>query len=229
MNQKQYLVLNVHSRYLYKRLAAVLVFLYFVAMIIMSLADLETVFEPSLLLPIMNTIFAGLIPIAVSIIAARAYLFSGLSSLLFMGCGMMTFGCAAILAGWLISGQQGPNVNVTIYNIGALLGSVFQIFGAVFTFKKVIPDAMPELRKIKLIMTYTGMILIMFFLTLATFWGVTPPFFIQGVGPTLLRQAVLGTAVAMFLFSALVIMGIFTKRKLDFHYWYSLSLSLIHI
>ncbi|MEI6608489.1 MAG: hypothetical protein WCO53_01955, partial [Deltaproteobacteria bacterium] len=120
MNQKQYLVLNVHSRYLYKRLAAVLVFLYFVAMIIMSLADLETVFEPSLLLPIMNTIFAGLIPIAVSIIAARAYLFSGLSSLLFMGCGMMTFGCAAILAGWLISGQQGPNVNVTIYNIGAL-------------------------------------------------------------------------------------------------------------
>ena len=44
-------------------------------------ADLKAVFEPPLLLPIMNTIFAGLIPIAVSIIAARTYLFSGLNSL----------------------------------------------------------------------------------------------------------------------------------------------------
>ena len=227
MNQKQDLVSNVHSRYPYKRLAAALVFLYLGFMIFMFLVDLKTVFEPSLLLPIMNTIFAGLIPVAVSIIAARAYLFSGLNSLLFMGCGMMTFGCAAILAGWLISGQQGPNVNVTIYNTGALLGSVFHIFGTVFTFKNVIPDVMPELRKIKLIMAYTGMILIMFFLTLATFWGMTPPFFIQGVGPTLLRQAVLGTAVFLFLLSALIIMKSFTKRQLDFYYWYSLSLIMI--
>jgi len=117
------LIFNEHPRYLWKRLAAVFVFLYLGTMIILSLSDLKAVFEPPLLLPIMNTIFAGLIPIAVSIIAARGYLFSGLNSLLFMGCGMMTFGCAAVLAGWLISGQQGPNVNVTIYNTGALLES----------------------------------------------------------------------------------------------------------
>jgi len=166
----------------------------------------------------MNTIFAGLIPIAVSIIAASGYLFSGLNSLLFMGCGMMTFGCAAVLAGWLISGQQGPNVNVTIYNTGALLGSVFHIFGAILTLKKDIPETMPQRRKFKLILAYSGMILLMFFLTLVTLWGITPPFFIQGVGPTPLRQSVLGVAVVLFLLSALIIMGSFTKRKLDFHY-----------
>ena len=58
----------------------------------------------------------------------------------------------------------------------------------------------------------------MFFLTLVTLWGITPPFFIQGVGPTPLRQSVLGVAVVLFLLSALIIMGSFTKRKLDFHY-----------
>ena len=41
---------------------------------------------------------------------------------------MLTFGCGAVLAGWLIGGSQGPNVNVTIYNTGALLGSVFRLF-----------------------------------------------------------------------------------------------------
>jgi len=83
------------------RLAAVLVLLYLGTMIIMFRSDLKAVFEPPLLLPIMNTIFAGLIPIAVSVIAARTYLYSGLSSFLFMGCGMITFGCGAVLAGWL--------------------------------------------------------------------------------------------------------------------------------
>jgi hypothetical protein len=218
MDEKQDLIFNEYPRYLWKRLAAVFVFLYLGTMIILSLSDLKAVFEPPLLLPIMNTIFAGLIPIAVSIIAARGYLFSGLNSLLFMGCGMMTFGCAAVLAGWLISGQQGPNVNVTIYNTGALLGSVFHIFGAILTLKKDIPETMPQRRKFKLILAYSGMILLMFFLTLVTLWGITPPFFIQGVGPTPLRQSVLGVAVVLFLLSALIIMGSFTKRKLDFHY-----------
>ncbi|MEI7672012.1 MAG: PAS domain S-box protein, partial [Deltaproteobacteria bacterium] len=216
-----------HPRYLWRLLAAVLVFLYLGAMFIMSRSDLKVVFEPPLLLPIMNTIFAGLIPIAVSIIAARTYFFSGLNSLLFMGCGMMTFGCGAVVAGWLIGDHNGPNVNVTIYNTGALLGSVFHALGAILTLKKDIPDAMPVQKKFKLVLAYTVMFFLMFFLTVATLLDITPPFFIQGVGPTLLRQYVLGTAVILFLLSALVLMRFFTQRKLDFHYWYSLSLLMI--
>ncbi|MFZ4437486.1 MAG: PAS domain S-box protein [Syntrophales bacterium] len=227
MDGKQYLRSDEHPRDLWRLLAAILVFLYIGAMFIMSRSDLHAVFEPPLLLPIMNTLFAGLIPIAVSIIAARTYLSSGLNSLLFMGCGMMTFGFGAVLAGWLISGQQGPNVNVTIYNSAALLGSVFHALGAVLTLKKETPETMPERRNFKLIKAYSGMFLLVFLFTLATLQGITPPFFIQGVGPTLLRQSVLGSAVILFLLSALVMMRIFTQRKLDFHYWYSLSLLMI--
>jgi hypothetical protein len=65
------------------------------------------------------------------------------------------------------------------------------------------------------------------FLTLATLQDITPPLFIQGVGPALLRQSVLGTAVVLFLLSALVMMRTFSQRKRDFHYWYSLSMGMI--
>jgi len=56
MDEKQDLIFNEHPRYLWKRLAAVFVFLYLGTMIILSLSDLKAVFEPPLLLPIMNTI-----------------------------------------------------------------------------------------------------------------------------------------------------------------------------
>jgi hypothetical protein len=68
-------------------------------MLVLFLYASSTVFEPRLLLPAMNTIFAGAIPIGVSIIAMRSYLRGGLNSILFMSCGLMTFGLAAILLG----------------------------------------------------------------------------------------------------------------------------------
>ena len=218
---------NRNPHHMWMSLAAILVLLYIGALIMLYYADLKKVYEPPALLLIMNTIFAGLIPIAVAIIAARGYLFSGLNSLLLMSCGMLTFGCGAAMAGWLVDGQQVPNVNVTIMNLGALMGSIFHVIGAILSLKKDIPVTVPEKRKVRLIPLYTGMILVVFMLTLATRHGLTPLFFIQGAGPTLLRQIVLGMAVVLFFLSALVSMRIFIERKLIFHYWYSLSLSMI--
>lgn len=48
-------------------LPEILLTLYIVTMIILFFLDYKVVFEPPLLLPIMNTIFAGLIPITVAI------------------------------------------------------------------------------------------------------------------------------------------------------------------
>jgi PAS domain S-box-containing protein len=204
-----------------------LVFLYLGAMIVLFVLNLKAVFEPPLLLLILNTTFAGLIPIAVSIIAARGYLFSGLNSLLFMGCGMMTFGCGAAMSGWLLDGQQVPNVNVTIMNVGALLGSAFHAVGAILAWKKSTSETKPDFRKSQLVLAYAGMFLVVLGCTLATRRGLTPAFFIQGAGPTLLRQFVLATAVLLFLLSALVSLSLFTKGRRPFHYWYALSLIMI--
>jgi hypothetical protein len=64
-------------------------------------------------------------------------------------------------------------------------------------------------------------------LTLATLSGVTPQFFVQGVGPTLIRQSVLGAAIVLFLLTALVSMRVFAKSRNSFHFWYALSLIMI--
>ena len=227
MDNKRYWAASEPLGYLGRCLAASLVFLYLGAMIVLFVLNLKAVFEPPLLLLILNTTFAGLIPIAVSIIAARGYLFSGLNSLLFMGCGMMTFGCGAAMSGWLLDGQQVPNVNVTIMNVGALLGSAFHAVGAILAWKKSTSETKPDFRKSQLVLAYAGMFLVVLGCTLATRRGLTPAFFIQGAGPTLLRQFVLATAVLLFLLSALVSLSLFTKGRRPFHYWYALSLIMI--
>ncbi|MEI7833786.1 MAG: hypothetical protein WCJ56_11395 [bacterium] len=95
MDNKRYWVGSEQLRYVGRGLAASLVFLYLGAMNVLYVLNLKAVFEPPLLLLILNTTFAGLIPIAVSLIAARGFIFSGLNSLLHIGCGMLTFGCGA--------------------------------------------------------------------------------------------------------------------------------------
>lgn len=104
-------------------LAGLLVLLYVAAMIFMFQTNLDTVREPPLLLPILNTLFAALIPIGVSIIAARAYLSSGLTNLLFKGCGMLAFGCGACREG------QQWRFSVTGNGVGIVAQYQDRIFG----------------------------------------------------------------------------------------------------
>lgn len=92
MNADQRLTANQPVPDRWQILAGLLVLLYVATLNFMFQANLNTVREPPLLLPILNTIFAALIPIAVAIIAARAYLSSGLNNLLFKGCGMRDAG-----------------------------------------------------------------------------------------------------------------------------------------
>lgn len=209
--------------------SVVLTITYLGTMLILFLFASTKVFEPTLLLPILNTIFAGALPIVVSIIAMRSYFLGGLKSILFMGCGLMTFGSGAILAGWLIGGSQGPNVNVTIYNVGALLSAVLHALGVVFVLIKETPDTSQERKRSNLIWTCSGIFLFLFYITLATLQGATPLFFVQGTGPTLLRQLVLGSSAILFFLSALFLIKIFKREQKPFYYWYALSLIMISL
>ena len=116
-----------------KFLGLLLVIVYVVALKVLSVLDIGSIFEHRLLLPILNTLFAGMIPIAIALIAGRTSSKSGSSTVLFMGCGMLSFGLCAISAGWLIRASDGANLNVTVYNTGAFLGSLFHAIGAVLS------------------------------------------------------------------------------------------------
>ncbi|MDL5502358.1 MAG: hypothetical protein QSU88_03990, partial [Candidatus Methanoperedens sp.] len=61
-------------------------------------------------------------------------------------------------------------------------------------------NAKPDLnrRKRNLTLAYPGILISIILLTIVSFQGITPPFFLQGTGPTPLRQMVLGTAAVLF-------------------------------
>jgi PAS domain S-box-containing protein len=186
----------------------------------------SVIYEPALLLPVLNTIFLFLVSCVVSYVAMRSYLLSGSPTILLLGCGVLTLGTGALAAGWLI-GPEGPNVNVTIFNVSALLSSAFHSLGAVVDYRQRPPEADPERRRLKLLAGYLGVPIFVALLALAASEGIIPPFFVQGVGPTTPRQAVLAIGLVLFGCTALYTMSRFITEKREFFYWYSLALILL--
>ena len=217
---------NMPAR-VWRILGMILAVVYLCMMAVIHILDLQAVSEPPFLLPILNTLFTGIIPLAISVLAARSYLFSGQGSLLSMGCGMLVFGCGAVLAGWSILSLQGPNVNVTVYNTGALVGAFFQLVAAILVLKKDRPEMLQERTRLKLVLAYTSLAVFIFLVAVAALRDVTSLFFVQGKGATPLRQVVLGMAVVLHLASATMTLGLFVRKRSDFHFWFGLSMLMI--
>ncbi|MDO8872149.1 MAG: PAS domain S-box protein [Methanoregula sp.] len=59
--------------------------------------------------------------------------------------------------------------------------------------------------------------------------GLIPIFFIQGVGPTVLRQVILENTVMFFAIASVLVMFTYYRRRSDFFFWFSISLALISI
>jgi PAS domain S-box-containing protein len=187
-------------------------------------------FEPTWLLPITNTVFVTLVCFIVAYIAMRNYKATGRIQILLLGCGVLAIGTGGAVAGWLRSVPgAGANLNVTIYNTGALIGAIFHFVAALLLVAGISPEAGSRREKFWLAFSYVGLILFMALLTVASLKGMIPPFFIQGVGPTYLRQVVLGTAAILFAFSFLIFMGSYLRNREVFLYWYSAALALTAI
>ena len=71
-----------------------------------------------------------------------------------------------------------------------------------------------------------GSVAFVLLLSVAAIKGVTHPFFIQGVGPTAIRQSVLIISILLFVISATFLMAFFTETRTRFLYWYSLGLGM---
>jgi PAS domain S-box-containing protein len=80
---------------------------------------------------------------------------------------------------------------------------------------------------LKAVAAYVGVLGFMALFSLMAAYDLVPPFFIQEIGPTALRQVVLGTAVFLYILSSIFFMLEYLKWKFDFFYWYSLSLVLL--
>jgi hypothetical protein len=187
-------------------------------------------YEPSWLLPLTNTVFVTVVFFIVAYIAMRNYKAAGRIQILLLGCGVLAFGIGGVVAGFVRSVPGGgANLNVTIYNTGALIGAVFHFAAAFILLAGISPEVGSERKEFWLVLSYVGLTVFMALFTMGSLRGVIPPFFIQGVGPTALRQRVLGSADLLFAFSFLIFMGSYLKNKEVFLYWYSLALALTSI
>ena len=78
-------------------------------------------------------------------------------------------------------------------------------------------------------LAYSGIVILTLLFYLATVSGFVPRFFVQGTGPTPLRQFVLTSAMNIFLLSAALFIIHYRKWRSDFLYWYPSGLAMIAV
>ena len=190
--------------------------------------DSSIVFDPPTLLPVLNLLFLFLCPMVVGYLAARGYLSSGSASLLMLGGGVFSLAFGSLIAGFLLQ-AKGPNAVITIHNVSAFLAGVLHLTGATLAFVGFQPEEDIHKRKFKFIIIYSGITAFLVILTFGVLQSILPIFFVQGQGPTWLRQAVLGGAVLSFFVSGLLFINLYKSYRSRFLYWYALALLLISI
>lgn len=194
------------------------------ALAIMQIYQQPAIFEPPFVTATLNTIFISSVSFVVAYMSAKSFLHSGSLVVLILGTGALALGFAGLFSGWLIFPPNGPNNGVTIHDIGALVGSGFYAASAILTSVGANPQKARH-RRLRVILYYSGMLILVASFISACLLTATPPFFIQGAGPTPLGQVILGTAVFLLAISSILLMRLYTKSKSQVMYWYSLGLA----
>jgi hypothetical protein len=187
------------------------------------------VYESPLLLLVLNTLLISVVAFVASYISAKSYVMSGSPGLLLLGCGMLTFGTGALVAGVVRGFPDGVSLNLIVYNTAALAASAFHVVAAALISMRVTSDLLRISRRMKAALAYLGVVVFVLILPVGGMVGVIPPFFIEGMGFTFLRQLVLGAAIVLFAVSSVLFMSLYYARRVSFLYWYSLALGVIAV
>ena len=212
-----------------KSLALVPLPLFIVLIIIFACIDTSTVIEPPYLLLSLNILFLTIIPFSIAYVAWRSYADSGQWRLFLIGCGMVAFGFGALVAGAIVNVPGGTNLTPSIHNTGALIGAILIGIAAIFSIQEQHRYRLTHHRALYLGFSYLAVLIFMSLFAIAAYEGMVPLFFVQGTGPTVLRQFVLGTATVLFAASSVIFIRIYVRAASDFTFWFSLSMTLITV
>ncbi|RPI72903.1 MAG: PAS domain S-box protein, partial [Desulfobacteraceae bacterium] len=185
--------------------------------------------EKPLLLMALNFVFSMSVSLFVTYLLAQSFMSGGKLGILILSAGVLSWGFAG-LAG-VIAGMAGPsqadfaNLTITIHNSCVWVSAVLQLAGVIFLIRPKQPVVSGSLA---IAATYSIFLGAVGWITLSALKGWSPLFFVQGHGGTLLRQIVLGSAVGLFLFTALL-MWKNGRRSLSFMHWYCPALVLIAV
>jgi len=190
----------------------------------------SVVYEPPFLLPLLNSAFLAAVPFFIAFLAARSYVRQGSRMLVLFGCGMVAFGLGSLLGGWGLA-RYGQNFDVTIFNIGSLLGGLCQLGGVSFLLLRPMVESSPLRRRATLVcvMGYSALAILLLAVSLLTIKGYFPHFFTQGQGPTLVRQLVLTFATIAYALSAIQLVVLYAQTGMRFLSLYANGLFLMAI
>ena len=189
--------------------------------------DSRVALRSPILLAALNTLIHGPILLAVVLMATRSCRTTGSLLFLMMGCGALIRGFSALMAAWVMPSSGNPNSIVALHDVCSLLAGIFHLASAHFLLADLAGTRPPETRLRHLGILYSGIMALVCVIAALAVWGMLPAFFVPGVGPTLLRQFVLGGAMCTFAVSGLVFVSVYSATKTEFAYWYGLALLLI--
>ena len=184
------------------------------------------VFDPPGLLPTLNLLFLFICPIITGYLTSKSYLRDGSKGLLMLTGGVFAFALGSLMAGFLLP-AKGPNAVITIHNIAVFLSGIFHFIGAGLAFSGSQSEQTVQRRKLQLTQLILVILVFLSILTYCVLQNILPMFFIQGQGPTLIRQIILGSATLFFCLSGIIFLNSYRKSRSRFLYWYSISLFLI--
>ncbi len=194
----------------------------FAAMVGLWAADLRGSHESVFLGIALNLVFSTLVSLLVAYLIARSFLVRGTLGLLLLGCGVVLWGLAGVVA--TAAAGNDVNVLIAIHNSCVWLSALCHLAGVFLSLRPkrtLFPTALWLPAAYMLAATAVALV------TLSARVGWMPTFFIQSQGGTLLRQFVLSSAIAMFGLTALLLLATSRRPLSPFAYWYALALALI--
>jgi len=192
------------------------------AMGIFRAADWQGSHESVYLLLTLNVVFSLLVCLVVAYLIARSFLVRSTPGLLLLGCGVVIWGPAGVVATAAARGDA--NISITIYNGCVCLSGLCHLAGVSLSLRSRRPLSPPALW---LLAGYACAVGVVALVTLLALAGWIPTFFVEERGGTPVRQAVLLSAIAMFALTAFLLGATKRKPMSAFAYWYALALLLI--
>jgi PAS domain S-box-containing protein len=181
-------------------------------------------FESTPLLTALNFTFSALASLAVAFLMGRDFLARPSLGTLLLGCGVLIWGLGSVVATAVSDGNG--NVLITIHNTCVWLAACSHLAGVSLSRRSPSPLLTPQLW---LVGAGSLALALVSAVALATLAGWLPVFFTERQGGTLVRQFVLGCAIAMLLLTAARLRQPRTRPWSTFAYWYAWALVLLAV
>ena len=181
-------------------------------------ANLQGVYESRFWMLFFNIFFTFLAGLCICVLSARGFVQTGRPGLLMFSCGALVWGVTSLSAAAIVVNHL--NASVTVHNVGILGAALCHLAGLLWHGRLTRPGRW-------LVAGYAGALVAAAVIFGAAMAGLTPVFFVQGAGGTLIRHVVLWLSVVVFGLVAWQMWARSSQPANAFYYWYGLGLGLV--